>query len=376
MVALKEPVVRAFVVFSVVFTSISASAHAGRNTELPTAYALPSLRINASTVSVSGISSGADAAVQLQIAFSEEIFGSAIFAGQAYHCAVQRFPDDVLSHVYDPSVPFCDGCPPNTTISYDHCKRHPEWVTDVSPLIQYAKDQAQQGTIDSLQHLQSRRVFLYRGKSDTTYNKGSVLATYNVLNAFVPSTAMKFVTHVDSPHLVPGIDPYLCWWEEWGGPDNCTYDGAGESLRWIYGSAALQGPRQNDTKSLFEYLHAFTQDPYVPPGPNKELFATTGRIFVPPSCQKATAMCTLHVFLHGCGVASTYDVFTKYGGFNEWAYNNNLVVLYPQMASNKGNTSQERSGCFDGYGQTGKDYALKSGHQMTAIINMVRALVH
>lgn len=80
-----------------------------------------------STVSVSGISSGADAAVQLQIvtlisfeqqmqlqitlfkyeftphstlqAFSSEIFGSAIFAGQAYHCAVQRFPDDELSHV-------------------------------------------------------------------------------------------------------------------------------------------------------------------------------------------------------------------------------------------------------------------------------------
>lgn len=159
-----------------------------------------------------------------------------------------------------------------------------------------------------------------------------MLATYNVLNTFVPTTAMKFVTHVDSPHLVPGIDPYLCWWEEWGGPDNCTYDGAGEALHWIYGSDALSGSRENNTKSLFQYLYSFDQNSYIPDGPNKELFAAEGRVFVPPSClHKDGVGCALHVFLHGCGVASTYDVFTKYGGFNEWAYNNHIVVLYPQV---------------------------------------------
>lgn len=25
----------------------------------------------------------------------------------------------------NPSVPYCDGCPPGYTIGYDHCKRHP-----------------------------------------------------------------------------------------------------------------------------------------------------------------------------------------------------------------------------------------------------------
>ena len=78
---------------------------------------------------------------------------------QAYHCAVQRFPGESLSHVADPSVPFCDGCPPNTTVGYDHCKQHPE-IVELGPLLDYAR--AQSGvTIDPLSHLTQRRVFLY-----------------------------------------------------------------------------------------------------------------------------------------------------------------------------------------------------------------------
>lgn len=107
-----------------------------------------------------------------------------------YHCAVQRFPDDKLSHEYDPSVPYCDGCPPNTTVyfvfdmstklhvlvagnscacswhnirklsptfiyrqrvinihntllqlTYDHCKKNPKVISSVKPLIDYATRQ-------------------------------------------------------------------------------------------------------------------------------------------------------------------------------------------------------------------------------------------
>ena len=55
-------------------------------------------------------------------------------------------------------------------------------------------------------------------QSDTTYNKGSVNSTSNFFKAFMPVDSVFFETRVDSPHLVPGIDPYLCWWEEWAGP--------------------------------------------------------------------------------------------------------------------------------------------------------------
>jgi poly(3-hydroxybutyrate) depolymerase len=71
---------------------------------------------------------------------------------------------------------------------------------------------------------------------------------------------------------------------------------------------------------------------------------------VPPACEPAGSKCKLHVFLHGCGVSFSYDVFTKYSGFNEWAMRNNIIILYPKMGTS-GPTSQLKSGCFDGYGQ-------------------------
>ena len=78
------------------------------------------LSIDPHAVSISGISSGADMAVQMQVAYSESICGVGVFAGQAYHCAVQRFPNDTLSRKPKDlqSVPYCDGCPKGTTLIY------------------------------------------------------------------------------------------------------------------------------------------------------------------------------------------------------------------------------------------------------------------
>ena len=54
----------------------------------------PVLNIDPSGISCSGISSGADFAVQFATAFSKHIIGVGVFAGQPYHCAVTRFPLD------------------------------------------------------------------------------------------------------------------------------------------------------------------------------------------------------------------------------------------------------------------------------------------
>ena len=79
-----------------------------------------------SPVSVSGLSSGADMAAQLLMAYSSLFVGGGVFAGQAWHCAVQRFAEEPLLPVASsPNVPFCDGCPNGTTLSYDHCKKEP-----------------------------------------------------------------------------------------------------------------------------------------------------------------------------------------------------------------------------------------------------------
>lgn len=56
--------------------------------------------------------------------------------------------------------------------------------------------QASAGAIDSVENLEHRRVLLYHGKSDTTYNNGSVRAAFDFFKAFVPETSLRFVTNV------------------------------------------------------------------------------------------------------------------------------------------------------------------------------------
>ena len=60
-----------------------------------------------------------------------------------------------------------------------------------------------------------------------------------------------------------------------------------------------------------------------------------------------------------------------YAGFNEWAEANDIVILYPAMRK-WGTTYETKIGCWDGYGQTGDDYALQSGGQMATVRRMIR----
>ena len=151
------------------------------------------------------------------------------------------------------------------------------------------------------------------------------------------------------------------------GVDNCTYDGAGESLRWIYGSHNLNGGRYNNTEDLKQYLEPFDQRPFIK---KNSYLAEEGSIFIPPQCKNADSECKLHVFLHGCGVVPTYPIFSTQGGFNEWAMNNKIVILYPKMGTS-GSTKQLHSGCYDGYGQTGFDYDTRNGPQMRSLHAMI-----
>jgi poly(3-hydroxybutyrate) depolymerase len=287
---------------------------------------------------------------------------------------VQRFVSDPLfSHAERPTVPYCDGCPPNKTLDYDHCKRTPSLEANVSLLVAYAERQAAAGTIDSLDLLASRRIYLYRGLNDTTYKQGSVRAARDVFAALrVPDEQIHFEASIQSAHLLPTVVPHMCWWEEWKGPDNCTYDGAKHALSWIHGPKALAGGRRNDTEALAAHLREFDQLPFTVGG---ALLNDTGKVFVPPACEAAlqpgatAARCTVHVFLHGCGVTWSFDTFAEFGGFNNWAMDNQIVVVYPQM-STLGKYPQQQIGCWDGYGQTGAGYDQRAAPQMRSLANI------
>jgi hypothetical protein len=104
-----------------------------------------------------------------------------------------------------------------------------------------------------------------------------------------------------------------------------------------------------------------------------------GYVYIPPQCRQQVR-CRVHVALHGCrqGVAVVGDEFVRKAGYNEWADQHDMIVLYPQVAERAIDDGMvvpfNPRGCWDWWGYTGTDYAVKSGVQITAIIAMVDRL--
>jgi poly(3-hydroxybutyrate) depolymerase len=70
-------------------------------------------------------------------------------------------------------------------------------------------------------------------------------------------------------------------------------------------------------------------------------------------------------------VDSVYDDFIRDAGYNRWAANNNIIVLYPQTKASTANPN----GCWDFWGYSGLSYYTRNGPQMRAIKAMVDRLI-
>ncbi|CAE8616371.1 unnamed protein product [Polarella glacialis] len=325
-----------------------------------------------SRISVGGMSSGADFAVQFQVAFSETVMGAAIFAGQPYRCAIQRFPNDTLVPL-NPEVPVCEGCPAGKTLEYDHCKNNAS-VVEVRLLKTVAQNYSSQGLIDNVANLERARVYLYRGTKDTIYGQGSVAKTRDFFAEFLPASQVLFKNDIPSGHAypLPGSQLWPCG-GEW--PllllpfQNCEYDGPGAALQHIYGGV-LMPPAE---KASMRNLKWFDQKPFYGDGEVTGL-ARWGLVYVPTSCESASGrVCDLFVSFHGCGftVPGTFELLVTELNFNAWAETNHIIVLYPKLASH-GSTKQQQDGCWNVYGQTGDTYATRDAPQMLAVRQMVQ----
>lgn len=357
---------------------------------------LPRLPIDATGISISGLSSGADFTAQFQVAFSSLLAGSGVFAGQPWRCAITRFPDDeqvpACGSQHDdcttrypaPSVPICDGCDPGRTLHYDHCKNHVGWVRPPQ-LAGLARDAASAGTIDDVSHLKKSRVYLYRGTKDATYDEGSVANVGEVLMALgTPASNILLQNTTPSAHSWPTDD----WGTACGKGviEDCHYDGPGACLTHIYEGSSPPlvrpaSPRGWANASLREFdQRPFWSDDnngtasYNATTPRATGLAPAGFVYVPAACAAQGAKaCRLHLSLHGCGVNGYYDDEVHHLGFQAWGEANGIVILFPRMQPH-GYAKETQSGCWDAYAQSGADYAAKSGVQMAAVRAMIAAV--
>ncbi|MDQ3059219.1 MAG: PHB depolymerase family esterase [Pseudomonadota bacterium] len=306
---------------------------------------LPAYGANARQTSVSGLSSGAFMAGQMQVAYSGSIIGAGVVAGGPYYCAA--------NNLFFTSI--CMG------------------QTFLSPnpylMVNAARDFAKSGLIDPLSNLSQRRIYVFSGTDDTIVRQPAVNATVSFFKEVgVLPSRLKYEHKLPAGHALitpsygndcaANANPYISHCNI----ANQGYDQAQAILQHIY------GPLQPRAATPSGRIVSFDQRAYASAATG---MADTGFVYVPQSCTAAGASCKVHVALHGCkqSAESVNDQFYTRTGYNNWADTNKVLVLYPQV--NKSTTPFNPEGCWDWWGYTGKDYAQKSGVQMKAIKAMV-----
>jgi poly(3-hydroxybutyrate) depolymerase len=308
---------------------------------------LPAYGADPLQTSVSGLSSGAFMAVQMQVAYSGSIVGAGVVAGGPYYCAANNV-------FYAISICMGKGMIP----------------IDPSLLVSTARFFANQGLIDPLKNMDQRRIYVFSGTADTVVRQPAVDATVEFFKEVgVKPAQLQYVNTLPAGHAV--ITPSYgnnCAANAPSYISHCNldskgYDQAGELLKQIY------GPLQPRVDTPAGQMVSFNQRTYANAATS---MADTGYLYVPQSCNAAGANCKVHVAIHGCkqSVESVGKKFITDTGYNNWADNNKLMVLYPQVNKSSYLPSNPE-GCWDWWGYTGSNYAYKSGSQMKAIKAMV-----
>jgi poly(3-hydroxybutyrate) depolymerase len=317
--------------------------------------------------SVSGISSGAFMAVQFATAFSSTIKGVGVIAGGPFGCAQPSswLPGLAIATALGPCM---QGNP----------------APEVEPLIRQAEELAETHDIDSLANLRKQKIYVFHGYNDKVVARNVTDMTMAFYQHYLGHERgnIFYQTTYGAGHSQVTL--------AWGLPcpsnadyfiDKCNYDQAGVILQHIYG--ALQ-PR--NTGPTVGKLLTFDQGRYTSLQPEIYSLADTGYVYVPHSCANGEA-CRVHIALHGC-LQDAGDIGEKYvrnAGYNEWADNNHIIVLYPQtkriepegqdpMAWNPLLVNPQA--CWDwwGYHDFTNAYMTHDGQQMAAIKAMLTAL--
>jgi len=306
---------------------------------------LGSYNVNPNTVTVAGGSSGGFMAVQLQVAYSKSIFGTAVFAGGAYFCA-----QDNLA-VWGTVCSTGAGVP-------------------VGSLVSFTRSEASAGRIDPVSNIAGKPIYMFSGLLDTVVEQPTMNALLEYYQSFTSDSHINYNNFTSAEHswVTPdGVNscavlaaPFI---------NNCGIDPEKTFLSMFYGPLNAR-----HSGSLGGNLIQFNQNFFCPGGNCASIdMDSTAWAFVPESCAQL-APCRLVIALHGClnNQQTVGLTFIERAGINEWADGNNIIVLYPQTIASV--VPANDAGCWDWWGYTGPNYALKGAPQMAAIMAEVNRI--
>lgn len=289
--------------------------------------------------SVSGYSGGAFMAAQVHFAFSKDVITSGIVSGGPYYCSGGSYEGTII------------------------CMNRPEEIS-LYNIYEFIQTQEEAGTIDSTSYLKAGSAFIFTGAQDSVVIPGVGKLGFEVYKKFMDIERIIAEFSVNAEHTWPtdGLgDDCLDI-----GIGDCQYDAAQKIFNLAYGNL---NPKTDMIRDNMKY---FYQENYTSDLASSGL-AERGFVYIPSSCQQDSSECRVHISLHGCGMG--YDGFGEYfiiyTGLNEWAENNDIIVIYPQISAEEP-FSSDYEGCWDYWGYTREDFPLKSGIQMDAIYKMTQ----
>ncbi|MBC7464766.1 MAG: hypothetical protein H7256_02140 [Bdellovibrio sp.] len=298
--------------------------------------------VSASSLTISGISSGGFMASQMATIYSDQFAGVATVAGGVYYCAENEFQKNIknfgvasyLSYGVDTrtvtktfdvkSLLKSKQLPVDTSQfvgplainpiyqSVGVCMGHPEGAHQAANLfngvnlpmdLNFMTEFESKGLIAPIVNISKQRVLVYQGEDDQVVHlpMADKLKEFYTRMGVLPE-ALKVVTKPGN-HNFPtdkedGIDcgktgvPYIA---------SCKLDLAGEILTQV-----LNRPLKRGTMKA-ENLHQVEQKS-APPS-----IASYGYLYATPACIENPATCDLHVALHGCQMSDDFDEdFQKY----------------------------------------------------------------
>lgn len=306
---------------------------------------LPPLAAALHDTTVSGISSGGYMAVQFHVSHSAIVRGAGIVAGGPFGCAEGK--------VERALGPCMEGTPDAGGLA-DHLSAH-----------------ARAGRIDPPVNLAGDAVWLFSGSNDGVVRRPVVRALEAFYLRYLPAGRVFLQDSYPAGHAFPARASVASC-SDTGGLflADCGYDAAGELLQHLYGR--LDPPASAGTAGR---LLEFDQRPFVQDSLRASGLAERGYLFLPRRCE-AGQYCRIHVAFHGCrqNADTVGRAFVEQAGYNAWAAENGIAVLYPQAASTW-TMPVNPKGCWDWWGYTGPDYATKAGAQVRAVRAMIDQLV-
>jgi hypothetical protein len=249
----------------------------------------------------------------------------------------------------------------------------PLFSIDVAELVSEVQTNSDLNLIDPASNIANHTVYLFGGLADTIVQHQCMIDVQSMYQQLGVTKMVSYFNYSAEHAWITNFYGNSCGYS--GSPyiNNCGLDFAGNFL-----SAALTdlGVKWNSTRGHFDKnnIVEFSQAQYGASSLLNSL-AGHGYLYVPQQCASKQVQCHLHISFHGCTMeANSWEglTFVAYSGLNQWAESNNVVVYYPQAASNV--LADNPNACFDWWGYAGSDYAQKGGAQISIFRKIIQAI--